>query len=89
MNNGPSLVLRGTVIGCLVLGLLGWLIAGHIKIQSNVEVAYAASSSAIEKQTELTASEPDPTAKCEVNLSYPEVILRWCEIITRFAYQAE
>ena len=42
MINGPSLVVRGTIIGSVVLALLGWFLAGHIQITPTAEVAYAA-----------------------------------------------
>ena len=45
MRNGPTLVVRGTFLGSLVLALLGWFLAGQIKIATSPEVAYAAEPS--------------------------------------------
>jgi soluble lytic murein transglycosylase-like protein len=82
MSNGPSLVIRGTFIGSLLLALLGWLLAGQIKLSSTDEVAYAAAPS--QSSTDSTQS-----GNCQVSSSYPDGILQWCEIITAQAMQAE
>jgi soluble lytic murein transglycosylase-like protein len=82
MRNGPSLVVRGTFIGSLVLALLGWYLAGHIEISPATEVAFAAAPSGATGQT--TASD-----HCQVSLSYPIGILQWCAIITAQATQTE
>jgi soluble lytic murein transglycosylase-like protein len=82
MRNGPSLVIRGTFIGSLVVALLGWFLAQQIEILPKAEVAYAASPTQVIDQS----ATPE---KCGVNLSYPQGILQWCEIITTFAVQAE
>src|SRR4030042_807858 len=47
MKNGPSLVIQGTIIGSLVLALLGWLLAKHIELLPSADVAYAASPTQI------------------------------------------
>jgi len=82
MRNGPSLVVRGTFLGSLVLALLGWLLADQINISTSPEVAYAA-----EPPQAAESSEAQDT--CQVNLSYPIEILQWCRIITEEAIQAE
>ena len=89
MNKGPSLVIRGTIIGSLIVALLGWFLGAHLKILPGDDVAYAASSSTTEGQNGNTQVQPDPTEKCGVNASYPEGILQWCDIITSMANQAE
>ena len=82
MRNGPSLVIRGTFMGCTALALLGWFLAGQIEFSSSDEVAYAAASS----QTNESTAQSD---HCQVSLSYPYGILQWCEYITEQATQAE
>jgi soluble lytic murein transglycosylase-like protein len=82
MRNGPSLVIRGTIIGSLVLTLLGWFLAKHIAIIPTAEVAYAASPAQASVQ-------PAVTENCQVSLSYPQGILQWCDVITSLATQAE
>ena len=82
MRNGPSLVIRGTFLGSLVLALLGWFLAGQIKISTGTEVAYAAVPS-------QAAESPEALDTCQVSLSYPIEILQWCRIITEEAIQAE
>jgi soluble lytic murein transglycosylase-like protein len=82
MRNGPSLVIRGTFIGSLVLALLGWFLSGQINLSPNAEVAYAAGASQDPEDSSLLED-------CQVSLSYPEGILQWCEIITAQATKAE
>jgi soluble lytic murein transglycosylase-like protein len=82
MSNGPSLVIRGTFFGSLVLALLGWLLAGQINISPDSEVAYAAAPSQAPESSSLSEN-------CQVSSSYPEGILQWCEIITTQATLAE
>jgi soluble lytic murein transglycosylase-like protein len=82
MRNGPSLVIRGTFMGCTALALLGWFLAGQIKLSPSDEVAYAATSS----QTDENSAQSN---NCQVSLSYPYGILQWCQIITEQATQAE
>jgi len=82
MRNGPSLVIRGTFLGCLVLALLGWFLAGQIKISTSTEVAYAAEPSQAAESSEAQDA-------CQVSLSYPVEILQWCKLITEEAIQVE
>jgi soluble lytic murein transglycosylase-like protein len=82
MRNGPSLVIRGTMVGSLVVALLGWFLAKHIKLIPTTEVAYAASPT-------QASQPPSQVEKCQVNLSYPDDILQWCDVITSLATQAE
>jgi len=90
MSNGPALVLRGTIIGSLVVALLGWMLAANLKILPKTEVVYAASAIATPEADEIIANELPPSEeKCKVSPSYPEGILQWCDIITRFANQVE
>ena len=65
MRNGPSLVIRGTIIGSLVVALLGWFLAKHIEILPIAEVAYAASPTQVSEQ-------PAPAENCQVSVSYPQ-----------------
>ncbi len=97
MINGSSLVLRGTIIGSILVGLFGWRLAAHLKIVPQTEVAYAASAPVSPQQNEQKASsqsvqaadEASPIEACGLSQSYPQGILQWCEIITRFATQVE
>jgi len=82
MRNGPSLVIRGTMFGSLVLALLGWLLAGHLDFYTKSEVAYAAAPSPAAEQ--ISATE-----KCQLSLSFPDSIRQWCELIMEQANQVE
>jgi soluble lytic murein transglycosylase-like protein len=89
MNKGPSLVLPGALIGSMVVALLGWFLAAHINILPQTEVAYAASPSSSIDPNSVPEAQSAQMDDCGVNPSYPQGILQWCEIITRFAIQAE
>jgi len=89
MRNGSSLVIQGTFIGSVIVALLGWFLAGHIKILPSAEVAYAASPALPNEQIAVSIQQTALAEPCRVSLSYPDGILQWCEIITKFATQAE
>ncbi len=82
MRNGPSLVILGTLIGSLIVAALGWFLAGQFELASSPEVAHAAepAPSEVEQSTSSSA--------CAVNLSYPQGVRQWCEIITNQATHA-
>jgi soluble lytic murein transglycosylase-like protein len=82
MSNGPALVIRGTIIGSLVVALLGWILAMNIQILPAAEVAYAASPTQSPEQTA-------PVEDCKVSHRFPQGILQWCEMITILAGQAD
>jgi soluble lytic murein transglycosylase-like protein len=89
MHNGPSLVIRGTILGSVVVALLGWLLATHIKLLPTTEVAYAASDPNSVSEPAITNTSTITSQNCEVSDSYPQKIRQWCEIITEFADQTE
>jgi soluble lytic murein transglycosylase-like protein len=80
MNNGPSLVIRGTFLGSLLLALLGWFLAGQLTLSPTADVAYAANESQTGENSSLSGN-------CQVSLSYPIEILQWCAVITEQATQ--
>ena len=82
MRNGPALVIRGTLIGSLVVALLGWILSRNIVILPAAEVAYAASPT-------QNPAQPAPSDECVVSHRFPQGILQWCEIITTYAGQVE
>jgi soluble lytic murein transglycosylase-like protein len=82
MSNGPALVIRGTIIGSLVVALLGWILATNIQILPVAEVAYAASPTQSPEQSA-------PVEDCKVSHRFPQGILQWCEMITTLAGQAD
>lgn len=83
MKNGPVLVILGTILGSLIVGLLGWLLAKNIEFHPGVEVAYAAAS------TQNTDPPAQADGNCLVSHKFPEGILQWCELISSIADQAE
>lgn len=89
MSKGPSLVIRGTIMGSVIVALLGWLLATQIKLLPTTEVAYAASASSSINKLATTNNSTTANEVCSVNPGYPPKIRQWCEIITKFAAQAE
>jgi soluble lytic murein transglycosylase-like protein len=88
MSKGPSLVLRGMIIGCLVVGFLGYWMTSNLKISAKTEVAYAAAAPTSAGQNDQVMKPVEPDQTCQVSHSYPQSILQWCESITHFADQA-
>ncbi len=89
MNNGPALVLRGTILGSMLVALLGWILAANLKILPKAEVAYAAPAITTPSPSEINRENPPtPQDQCDVSAHYPEGILQWCELITRYANQS-
>ncbi len=77
------------MIGSLVVALLGWLLAGHVKVLPKAEVALAAPAVTPTEVAAPAESQALQTIKCEVSAKYPDSILQWCELITQSAKQAE
>jgi soluble lytic murein transglycosylase-like protein len=83
MNKGPSLVIRGTFLGIIIVGLMGWILAGQIELQPSTEVAYAA----VQAQD---IEQPVPEdGECLVSHKFPEEILQWCDMISTLANQTQ
>jgi soluble lytic murein transglycosylase-like protein len=83
MRNGPVLVILGTILGSLVVGLVGWILAGQTDIHTGVDVALAAPLS---QNNDQPAQE---NGECLVSHKFPQEILQWCDTITTLATQAE
>jgi hypothetical protein len=83
MRNGPILVILGTILGSLVVGLMGWFLTNHFDIQLDAGVAYAASPS-----EEVAQSSPGEDT-CLVSHKFPEGVMQWCEMISTLAGEVE
>jgi soluble lytic murein transglycosylase-like protein len=88
MKNGPALVLKGTILGSLLLGLMGWLLGGKLTLTPETEIAYAAAPSQLSPQEQASDQVAEPPT-CQVSAAYPESILQWCELITRQAHAVQ
>jgi hypothetical protein len=89
MSKGPSLVIRGTILGSVIIALFGWQLATHIKLLPTTEVAYAASDPANLSDQVVPGNPPGVSEICEINPDYPQKIRRWCDIIARYAAQVQ
>lgn len=94
MNNGPALVIRGALLGCVAVFVLVSLING-----GNSSAALAASQSASDQSAAAEAvnrSKEDgqkqeahqpKNSNCKLSPSYPEGIQQWCGLISQAARQ--
>ena len=93
MNIGPWLVIRGTVLGVLVLIGFSLLITSGLSVP---QVAYAEELPTpqptvevvgveVEQSFELTEMSPVLEGECLVSGNFPQAITQWCVIITRYA----
>lgn len=93
MNIGPWLVIRGTVLGALVLIGFSLLVTSGLSVP---HVAYAEELptpqppvdtvvAEVEQPEELTETSPDFVGECLVSGNFPPAVTQWCEIITRYA----
>ncbi len=100
MRPGPALLIKATLIGCILLTLFGYVVT-----------AGAASQGAASSQPKSTQSPGTPapvqsqadnnnqpqqqagnqsasqgSGSCEVNDKFPLSILQWCDLITKYAH---
>ncbi len=90
MAFGPSLVLRGTVLGSILVSLFGFLITAGISLPAPVRaealpVISSASPSQSESQDAPEPAAQAPAGACSVSSQFPANILQWCEWITAYA----
>ncbi len=93
MNIGPWLVIRGTVLGALVLIGFSLMVTSGLSVP---QVAYAEELPAPQPIADVQTSQADQpeaqsetnpvvTGECLVSGNFPPSIIQWCEIITRHA----
>jgi hypothetical protein len=90
MSNGPGLVMRGMVIGILVIVSFSLLVTSRLSLP---KVAYAEGlptpqpTQEIINEPDVLNDEPNPinSGECLVSGNFPLAITQWCEIITKYA----
>jgi soluble lytic murein transglycosylase-like protein len=96
---GRWLVVRGTILGSVVVVLVGLLITSSasfpppVRAEATPPAAEAAAQSAparqvqVEDQPNLSGQANGSPGACLVSPNYPQSILQWCDLITRYAGQ--
>ncbi len=92
MVYGPSLVIRGAILGAAALAMSLYAITAQISYPAPASrpgaVAQGAGAAG-ELTTALQAGQQSPHsgAGCAVSERFPTKVLQWCELITRYADQ--
>jgi soluble lytic murein transglycosylase-like protein len=90
MNNpGPGLVLRGAIIGCVIICALVSLINGSSSSAALAASGLPAASQPATNQNEGNGHKADQSKKgdCKLSPSYPPSIQQWCGLISQAAKQ--
>jgi hypothetical protein len=94
MRLGPRLVMRGALLGSILVTILGYLINSAVSLPT---IAYAeaaptqpptqpiAQVTQQPLQSQLASSQESGNGGCLVSSKFPEKVLRWCSIITENA----
>ncbi len=91
MNFGPSLVIRGALLGSLIIAAFGWLATkGVASMQSSSLAASEGSAASDSSQQDSQYQAQDANIQnvsCAVSDKFPQSILQWCKLITYYAQQ--
>lgn len=78
MTLGQYLVVRGAIIGSIVLLIVCLLASGSLMTTD---------AASMDENTAIgTHMQADLTGDCRLNPAYPPAILQWCDVITRAAH---
>lgn len=97
MISGPGLVMRGFVLGSLFVGIVTWLLTAGTDYSQAINnapslMATIAAGEAISQGEKQPAdgnsvSKAEESGDCQVSSKFPARVLRWCTLITQYAYQ--
>lgn len=90
MGIGPSLVIRGAVLGSILVSLFGLFITTGISFPAPVRAEALPTQSAFpttpaESQDSSAPVSQASSRSCSVSSQYPPNILQWCDLITAYA----
>ncbi len=90
MGIGPFLVIRGTILGSVIIGLFSWLITAGISLPAQARAesipAQSAAQPVVQEAVAQDAVVQDyPTVSCSVSAKYSDKILQWCDLISKYA----
>lgn len=80
MPINPWLVLRGVLLGSLVVVLVSFLATTGVSLAAQPNTMVQTTPDSPSSQVETTTMND-----CRLSETYPEQVLRWCELITRHA----
>lgn len=93
MRLGPRLVMRGAILGSILVTVIGYLISSAVSLPT---IAYAEAAptqsplqpvpQAAQQISPPQAAAPETsTSECQISSRFPEKILQWCSLITENA----
>ena len=89
---GPRLVIVGTIVGSMILALFGFSVTAGATALNNA-VAPKEDGAVVAQPADQAAQNAPKKKKannaggCQVSGKYPDSILQWCDVITRYAKQ--
>lgn len=79
MNTGPHLVIKGTILVSIILVILFSMATDHIRDGSFTHTTSPPQTIALAAQADHAEFTKN---QCDLNLTYPDEILKWCSFIT-------
>jgi soluble lytic murein transglycosylase-like protein len=102
MRPGPALLIKATLIGCFLLSIFGYAVSVGAAAQgaassqpkptqAPVATAQAQSKPANDSQQQQANNQSanQSSGGCEISSNFPNSILQWCELITKYAHQRD
>jgi len=92
MGNGPALVIRGTILGSILVVCILVVITSTFTIPVTAQVQVNTPKAAgIQPANEFTTPESQvsnaPIRPCQLSIAYPDDIHQWCSLITQYAQE--
>jgi membrane-bound lytic murein transglycosylase MltF len=93
MYLGPWLVIRGVVVGIIVLVVFSSIVTTDLSFPSTSQASSEGDQSTLISSEEMVQDERDVQSpdsfECQIGKKYPEGILQWCFLITVYADKFE
>ena len=93
MYLGPWLVIRGVVVGIIVLVVFSSIVTTDLSFPSTSQASSEGDQSTLISSEEMVQDERDVQSpdsfECQISKKYPEGILQWCNLITIYADKFE
>ena len=93
MRLGPRLVMRGVILGSILVAVFGYLINSAVSLPTIAYAEAAPTQPPLQPAPQATQQISQPQAavsdtgssECQVSSRFPEKILQWCSLITENA----
>ncbi|RPI35196.1 MAG: hypothetical protein EHM70_00360 [Chloroflexota bacterium] len=93
MSIGPRLIIQGTMLGSLIVTAFGLFVTAHaaplVQEPAPAAVVAEAPQPAAEAAPAEEQAVSDEGGVCEVSDRFPQSILQWCGLITRYAQERD